>query len=133
MNKKTVYILWGALFIVCAALGFIPDPKGITRTLLFLLSLLFFLPPALLLLKSAKDRDEHTLKLIRNLSGLSLLVTLILILLNILSVRWPVMAGNILNSILTIVSSPMLCCGNWFLSMFLWACLLMISLKLLKK
>ena len=132
MNKKNVYILWALLFIVCAALGFIPDPEGITKTILFFLSLLFFLPPALLLWEGTKSRDRYPVMLIRNLSGLSLLATFLLILLNILSVRWPVTSGTILHYILTIVSSPMFCCGNWFLSMFLWACLLMVSLKLLK-
>ena len=133
MNKKTVYLLWGALFIVCAVLGFIPEPAGALKTILFLLSLIFFLPPAVILFRSKKAGDEYSIKLIRNLSALSLLTTLILIVLNILSALWPEAAGNILHSILTIVSSPMICSGSWFLSMFLWACLLMVSLKVLKK
>ena len=129
MNKKTLFILWAVLFIVCAGLGFIPEPAGALKIFLFLISLAFFLPPALLLYLSIRSRDSWCLKLIRNLSALSLLSTLILMVLNIASALWPEAAGTILHSVLTIVSSPMLCCGNWFLSMFLWACLLMVSLK----
>ena len=133
MNKKLLFSLWAALFILCAALGFIPEPAGILKTLLFFLALLFFLPPVGLLFLSVRNQDQNTLKLIRNLSALSLLTTLIVMVLNIVSALWPAMAGNILYSILTIVSSPMICCGNWFLSMFLWACLLMVSLRELRK
>ena len=133
MNKKLLYTLWAALFILCAALGFIPQPAGAVKTILFLLSLAFFLPPAGLLVLSVRNRDRNTLLLIRNLSILSLLTTLFFMVLNIVSALWPLAVGNILHSILTIVSTPMICCGNWFLSLFLWACLLMVSLRELKK
>ena len=132
MNKKTVFLSWGALFILCAGLGFIQEPEGALKVFLFLLSLIFFLPPALLVCRSLREKDKAALALLRNLSGLSLLLTMIFIVLNILSALWPRMAGDLLHYMLTIVSSPMMCCGNWFLSMFLWACLLMASLKGLK-
>ena len=32
MNKKTFFILWGALFILCAALGFLPEPGGVVKS-----------------------------------------------------------------------------------------------------
>ena len=133
MNKKTVFLLWAGLFILCALLGFIQPTDGILRGVLFVTALVFFLPPAYLLYKSEKTQDRDTVLLIRNLSLCSLLGTLICMVLNILSALWPIMAGNILHTVLTIVSSPMMCSGNWFLSMFLWACLLMVSRKLLKK
>ena len=133
MNKKTVFLLWAGLFILCAILGFIQESAGMLRVLLLTAALIFFLPPAFLLYKSNQERDRHTILLIRNLSFCSLLATLVFMVLNILSALWPTMAGNILHTVLTIVSSPMMCSGNWFLSMFLWACLLMVSRKLLKK
>ena len=132
MNKKSLFILWGAFFILCAGLGFIQEPTGLSKILMRILSLVFFLPPALLLCLSSRQKDRNTLMLIRNLSFFSLLLTLLFIVLNIMSALWPLIAGNILHSILTIVSSPMFCCGNWFLSLFLWACLLMVSLRELK-
>ena len=133
MNKKSLFILWSALFILCAGLGFIQQPEGVAKTVLFLISILFFLPPLGILFLSVRDGDRNSLKLIRNLSGLSLMTTLIFMVLNILSAPGPVLLGNFLHSVLTIVSSPMICCGNWFLSLFLWACLLMMSLRELKK
>ena len=44
MNKKLVFALWGGLFILCAACGFIPEPAGIPALALTTLSLLFFFP-----------------------------------------------------------------------------------------
>ena len=41
--------------------------------------------------------------------------------------------GNALFGVLIVVSSPMVCSGYWALSLFLWACLLMVSHSLVKK
>ena len=49
MKKSTLLLIWGILYIICAGLGFIPEPQGMVRAMLFLVSLLFFLPPAVLL------------------------------------------------------------------------------------
>ena len=133
MNKKSLYCIWGALFILCAGLGFIQEPAGATKTLLFLLSMGFFIPPVALLFLGIRDQNGNSMKLIRNLSILSLLGTLIFMIFNILSALGPKWLGDILHSMLAIVSSPMMCCGNWFLSMFLWACLLMVSIRELKQ
>lgn len=133
MNRKFLFALWAGLFIVCAAIGFIPDPTGAVRVLLTLLSAAFFVPPALLLYQAIRDGDTPVLRLVRNLSALSLGLTLVLLVLNFLSALRSETLGDILYSILTIVSSPMVCSGYWVLSLFLWACLLMVSLKGLQK
>ena len=125
MKVKILYALWAALFILCAGLGFIPEPAENLQILLTLVSLLFFLPPAVLLYRA----DPMTAKLIRNLSALSLGTTLVLLVLNFLTVFFSEKTGQVLNHVLTIVSSPMVCSGHWALSLFLWACLLMASLK----
>ena len=129
MNQKFLFTLWGGLFIVCAAMGFIPDPAGVGRVLLTLLSIAFFVPPALALYQAIQAGDQPVLRLIRNLSALSLCLTLVLLVLNFLSALRSETLGDILYNILTIVSSPMVCSGCWVLSLFLWACLLMVSLK----
>ena len=129
MNKKTFFILWGALFILCAALGFLPEPGGVGKSAMTAASLLFFLPPFLLLYRA--DRD--TALLIRNLSALSLGVTLVTLILNFVLAVSSETLGNILHSILVVVSAPMVASGYWVLSLFLWACVLMVSLKMLKK
>lgn len=133
MKKNVLCALWGGMFILCAGLGFIPNPQGAVKGLLTAIAVCFFVPPALLLYQSNQEKDTHALQLIRNLSLLSLGFSLAGILLNILSATGSEALGNVLYSVLIIVSSPMICCGNWALSLFLWACLLMESLTLLKK
>ena len=129
MNKKLLYLLWAGLFILCACCGFIPQPEGIPAVLMTLCALLFFLPPGLLLWDSGRRQDVHTLKLIRNLSALSLGLTLVLLVLNFLTVLRSEFLGSVLHYILVIVSSPMICSGHWAMSLFLWACLLVASWK----
>ena len=133
MTKKAYYILWAGLFILCAGLGFIPESAGFLRFFLTALSILFFLPPAMLVYFAGKQGDKLTLKLIRNLSAASLGLTLGLLIANFMSLMAPEALGNVLYGVLVIVSSPMVCSGYWVLSLFLWACLLMACLKLLKK
>ena len=129
MNKKILFVLWGILFILCAGLGFIPAPAGALKGLMTALSVLFFLPPALLLYRA----DRETAMLIRNLSLLSLGVTLVTLILNFVLAVSSETLGNILHYILVVVSAPMVASGYWVLSLFLWACVLMVSLKMLKK
>ncbi len=133
MTKKTYYLLWAGLFILCAALGFIPEPAGFLRFLLTALSVLFFLPPAALVYFAGKQGDTLTLRLIRNLSAASLGLTLVLLIANFMSLMAPEALGNVLYVVLIFVSSPMVCSGYWVLSLFLWACLLIGTLKLLKR
>lgn len=125
MNNKLLFALWGVLFAVTAALGFLPQQSGLT----LMVSLLFFLPPALLLWK----KERETTLLIRNLSAMSLGLTLVTLILNFILAVSSEKLGNVLHSILTVVSAPMICSGYWVLSLFLWACLLMVSLKNLHK
>ena len=128
MSNKLLFALWGVLFIICAGLGFMPESSGWMTAL----AVLFFLPPAVLLFRAGKEADSDTLKLIRNLSALSLSLTAALLVANVLSVLGPEGLGVFLNVMLTVVSAPMLCCGAWAVSLFLWACLLMASLSALK-
>ena len=133
MNKMHLTILWAGLFIVCAGLGFIPEPEGSLQILLTALSLLFFLPPALLLYDAGKNQNKAPAQLIRNLSALSLGLTLVLLILNFLTVFSSDILGQILHYVLIVVSSPMICSGHWAMSLFLWACLLTGSLRQLKQ
>lgn len=129
MKKSYLLALWGGMFVLCAGLGFVPAPTGAGRVLLTLLAVAFFVPPALLL----RTGDRDTVKLVRNLAGISLGATELLLALNFLTALGSETLGNVLHGILTIVSSPMICSGYWALSLFLWACLLMGSFKVLSK
>ena len=67
--------------------------------------------------------------LVRDLSIVSLSLSVLLLIANFLSAFHSELLGNILHGVLVVVSSPMICSGHWALSLFLWACLLIGSLK----
>lgn len=129
MKNRFLYALWGALFILCAGLGFIPEPAGGLKILLTALSVLFFLPPAALIWRARREKDRAALSLVRNLSIASLSLSVLLIIANFLTVFRSELLGDILHGALVVISSPMICSGNWAMSLFFWACLLIASLK----
>ncbi len=133
MDKGILKALWAGMFILCAVLGFIPEPEGFSKFMLCSLGLLFFLPPALLLYKSWQDRDRKTLKWIRRLSLLSLGLTLVLMVGNLLSVLASTAVGNVLYWALVILSTPMICSQYWFLGPAGWAILLFTTMELGKE
>lgn len=124
MKEKTLYILWGFLFILCAGLGFIPEPTGFGKAILVILALLFFVPGALLLVNAIRDQNRKTVLRVRLISACSLGFTLILLVANVLSVNASEVLGNILYWLLVLASSPMICGQYWLLTLFLWGCLL---------
>lgn len=129
MKKNVLFALWGGMFILCACLGFIPNPTGALKWLLVVLALGCFVPPLMLVQQS----DRKTLSLIRNLSIASLAATLALIVANFLTIGASETLGNILYYILIIVSSPMACGQYWIVSLFLWAYLMIASITALRK
>lgn len=128
MKKSVFYIAWGALYCLCVGFGFLSEPRGIGKALLVLLSLLFFLPPYLLLWQAKKATDRKTLLVLRSVSGCILALTLLLLVLNLLSVYVSPEAGLTLHVLLVMFSAPMVCGQYWVLSLFLWALLLMLTL-----
>ena len=135
MNQKKLLALWVAMFIFCAGLGFIPLPVGGLKVFMIAAAVAFFIPPALLI-RSAVNRKRpyrDMLLLIRNLSLFSLIATTVVLLLNFLSVTWPQFVGDGLYGLLVVISTPMICGQYWLISLFLWACLLMVCLKYLRK
>lgn len=129
MNKNAYFALWGGLFILCAGLGFIPEPAGAVKWLLVVLAVVFFIPPALLIRAAAREKDTVTLKLVRDLSALSLGLTVAAIIGNFLTLMASEAAGNALYIILIIVSTPMVCGQYWLLSLFLWAFLMLFCIS----
>lgn len=133
MNQKTRFALWGGMFILCAALGFIPEPAGAVKWLLAVLAVLCFLPPLAILRNARQKQDRDTLRLLRNLSAASLSLTVVLLMANFASFAFSEKVGDLLYVMLVIVSSPMICGGWWLLSLFLWASLLIASVNAMKK
>ena len=133
MSNKTLYYIWGGLFIFCGLLGFIPQPEGIVKVLMVLSSLVFFVPGGMLLYLNHRNGNFGTIRVVRNLSAISLGVTLFLLVLNFLSGNASAATGDFLYGLLVMLAAPMVCSQYWFLSLFLWACLLMTALSMGKK
>ena len=133
MSKKTLYWIWGGLFIFCGLLGFIPQPEGIVKALMVVSSLVFFVPGGILLYLGKKEQDYGAIGVVRNLSIISLAVTLLLLVLNFLSGKASDAMGEFLYGLLTMLSAPMICSQYWFLSLFLWDCLMMTAISFRKK
>ncbi len=132
MNKTLLYVIWAGLYMLCAVLGFIPEPEGISKVLMTAAAVLFFLPPALLLWRSWRAKDQKCLKLLCSLSACSLGITLLLMVANLLSVLASTAVGDFLYGALVILAVPMVCSGYWFLGPVLWATLLFTALELLR-
>lgn len=133
MKQKSLFSAWGILYSICAVLGFIPARNEAVRWLFGGISVLFFLPPALLLKDAAGRKDKKLLTTMTLLSALSLGLTLVLLVCNILAVLHSDSLGLFLNALLGLVSVPMLSSQLWALSLFCWACILVAGLMLRKK
>lgn len=133
MKDNKLFALWGALYILCGLLGFIREPNGFVTAVLVLLAVGFFVPGGVLLYRGYQKNDTAKIKIIRNISLGWLGLTLVLLVVNFLAVGATELTGDLLYGFLVILTAPM-CCGQfWVLSLFLWACLLMVSLSCLKK
>ena len=132
MNSKTLYALWGGMFVLCAGLGFIPEPTGFLKFLLMVVGLAFFVPPMLLLIDAHHTGNRGCIALIRNLSAAWLVVTAVLLAANVLSLMGTTDLGDLLYSILTIAAAPLICGQVWVLTMFCWAFLLFTCIHMLR-
>ena len=132
-NTKHLWIIWAAAYVICTVCAFFPVAPGALSGLFVLLSLGFFVPPAFLIYKAVEHKWPKILRVIRNLSIISLSLTLVTILLNFLSFQASEAWGLVLYWLLILVSTPMICSQVWVIGLFGWAVLLMTSLKYLKK
>lgn len=123
MKTKNLFLLWSGCYIVCLLLSFIPAPADFVRILFALISLLFFVPGGILLLRGRGRSDRVLLLRLRLISGLSLLLTAVMMLVNLLSITGSEALGKVMYVLLLLVSAPMTISFHWMLSLFLWACL----------
>ncbi len=128
-RKKRCYLAWGLLYVLCVGLSFLQEPEGLVKALCIAAGLAFFVPPAML----AYRGERATFRLLRNLSALSLGLTLAVLVANFMAVQASETMGTVLYALLILVSAPMVGCQVWVLSLFLWACLLMLSLEKLRQ
>ena len=132
-NTKNIWIIWAVLYALCTVCAFLPVDGDGTAGLFLLLSLGFFVPPTVLIYKAVTNKWPKVLRLIRNLSLISLSATLAAILLNFLAYEASQAWGLVLYWILILVSTPMICSQVWVVGLFGWALLLFTCLKFLKK
>ena len=132
-KTKLLWILWAAAYVICTVCGFIPVTEDALSGLFILLSLGFFVPPALLIFEGVQNKNRNILQIIRNLSLISLGLTLVTIVLNFVSVQASEAWGTVLYWLLILVSTPMVCAQHWIIGLFGWAMLLMTCLNYLKK
>ena len=139
MGNKTLFVIWGGLFILCAILGFIPPVSGFGSFLLILAAVVFFVPPWILFYRGSKEKDLSLLAVLRGISITSLVTTLILLVLTILvtgaveTVGISEAASVFMYGVLAVLSTPMFCSQFWVGSLFVWACLFFASISAIQK
>ena len=133
-DKGVLKACWVGMYILCAVLGFLQPQQGGAKVLLQILALLFFLPPAADLYFSWKRKDQDELRLIRNISLLSLGLTMVLLVCNVLcALTSNTILGEILHYALVLASVPFVCGQYSVYSLLLWAILLWSCLAVLRK
>ncbi len=134
MDKtKKLWILWAAAYVICTICAFFPVAQGALTGLFLLLSLGFFVPPGFLIYEAVQSKNKKILQIVRNLSLISLGLTLLTILLNFVSFQASESWGLVLYWLLILVSTPMICSQVWVVGLFGWAMLLFTCLTYLKK
>ncbi len=127
MKEKLLYLGWLCMYILCTGLGTLTGRNPVVSIAMTALGILFFLPGAVLVYDGLKSGNRKQLLRVRIISICSLVLTLALIVLTILLVGAGDTVGRVLNDLLLLVSTPMFCCHWRWLSLFLWACLLVSS------
>ena len=129
LNYKTLYGIWAGLFALTAVLGLVFPSAGSRagRLALGAVSLLFFLPPWLILAKAGLQSSPLHRRIIRYLAIASLTATVVLICAGILSVGISRFWGDVLHVLLTILCAPLVCSNFYVLPLFGWATLLVGS------
>ena len=127
MIKRISYISWAVLYVVCMALSFV-KADGYGKLLLSATGFIFFIPPFFFVYRAHKEDNQRVLRSFRLLCILVLAISLVLLVLNFLSVYFSAHTGLVLYVLLAMFSTPMLCIQYWAVGLFLWACLLMVTL-----
>ena len=123
MKERVLYSVWAILYAICAALGFYGEAQGFGRVLFVLMALIFFLPGIGLVILGYREKNKKTLRNVRIISAVSLVLTLSFLVANV-AVAATETTNKMLHALLVLVSAPMLCGQYWVMSLFLWACLL---------
>jgi hypothetical protein len=132
-RKGKIALAWVAMYVLCTILGFIRVENGLLQAIFALISIGFFLPGGILLYEAVGAKDKKTVRIIRYLSIASLSLTVLTLIGNVLTLPSTEAVGDRMYGLLIVVSTPMISSQAWFISLFLWACLLFGSFVKKKK
>ena len=133
MKTKQYWIAWAYLFVLCAVLGFLPEPTGGLRWIFMAIGLAFFVPGIVLAYQAdVRDRVE-VIRQVKWVSIIALIVAVVMILANIASTLLPDAWGIVLQWMLNIFASPMGCGQSPALTLFGWAFVMSYCIYLEKK
>lgn len=127
MKEKLLYIIWGCMAVLCIGLGTIETTDPMMQIPMIILSVMFFLPGAILLYDARTGKNRKALLRIRWICITSLFLTLATLVAFILTAAKGNAAADVLYDVLILVSCPMVCGQYWLISLFLWSCLLSAS------
>lgn len=131
LKYGSLYRIWGVLFVATALLGLLfpgaKHPLGLFA--LRAVTVLFFLPPWLILMKARLAGNHHHRKLIRYLSIASLTATVVLFCCAVFALRLPEFMSTVIHVVMTILCAPLVCSNYYALPLFLWAVLLIQSFQ----
>lgn len=133
MSNKKLFWAWALYYFLCVGLACIPNPKGALAGFLVLVGIVFFIPGGILLARFCKTENKKGLLFFRNISLISLGLTVVMILGNFMAPALSEKFGDVLYAVLILVSVPMVCCRVWVLSLFGWACYLTVAQQHLHK
>ena len=133
MKEKMLYSIWGTMYILCAGLGFILQRNAFVSAMLTILSVLFFVPGAVLLYDALREKNAKAVLRIRLIAIGSLALTTLLLCITFMTATGTKSVGDVMQVLLTIFCVPLMCCSQWALSLFLWAFLLFASFAGRKK
>ena len=126
-REGILYGLWILMYIGAVLLSLVDVPVGTKPIFLWIYGCLFFVPGGFLVAWALMENSKPKLRRLRLISGISLGLTLVLLVANFMSAAGSAQLGRILNSFLILVSAPMLITYNWAISLFLWACIMMCT------
>ncbi len=121
------YGSWIALAVLTAGLSFLPGAQGAALTAQRLAAIAYFIPAVLIVLKARQSGAFVHTKRIRRLAIVWLALALVLLCLNIASVLFSELVGNVLYAVMAVVCAPVACGEFYGIPVFCWAVLLFAS------
>lgn len=126
-RTKILYSIWAFLYILCVGLGTFEVSSILVQVALIAVKVVFFIPGVMLLADAVSRQDRKGILRIRWISIISLSLTLVALVAFFLAAAKQAPAADVLYEVLIFVSAPMACGQYWFISLFLWGCLLSAS------